>query len=139
MPDDSTAANGGASNATPNPEATVRAYLEALGAHDLDRCMGFFSSDAVIEMMNAKHVGSDEIAEWHRQRFEADLKFEKIQAVKVKGDMVVVDAAISTKRLKFYRLNSIAGRATVRVRDGLITESKLAMKSYNPIEALKFR
>jgi uncharacterized protein (TIGR02246 family) len=137
MPDEPTADGTPSANAT--PETTVRAYLDALSEHDLDRCMSFFSPDASIEMMNAKHVGRDEIAEWHRQRFEADLKFDKIQGVKVKGDTVVVDAAISTKRLKFYRLNSVNGRATVKVRDGVITESKLAMKSYNPIEALKFK
>src|SRR5881275_1428009 len=97
-------------SAIPSPvahETTVRAYLQALGEHDLDRCLSFFSPDAVIEMMNAKHIGHDAIAEWHRQRFEANLQFEKIQAVKVKGDTVVVDGSISTKRLKFYRLNSI--------------------------------
>jgi ketosteroid isomerase-like protein len=55
--------------------ATLKAIIEAFNAHDLDRIMGFFAEDCVLEMprgpdpWGARSVGTAAVREGLRSRF----------------------------------------------------------------------
>jgi uncharacterized protein (TIGR02246 family) len=117
-----------------DPKSVVTAYLDALREHNLERCMALYADDAVIEIMHNQHRGRQAIEEWHRERFAVELQLTKVDAVKAKGQTVVVDAAISTKRLRAWKIPAMSGRATFQLQDGMITELKLAGRGFNPFE-----
>jgi len=65
--------------------ATLKEILQAFNAHDLDRIMGFFAPDCVLEMprgpdpWGARYIGLDSVREGLRSRFSGlpDLRYEE--------------------------------------------------------------
>ncbi len=123
-------------NAEPvvDPEAVVRAYLEAFQARDLDRCLTFFSEDAVIDFQSGSYAGPKAIADWHRDRFAADLKVIRLDSIQVTGDSAIVDVVVSSKRLAAWKINALNARITVRFHEGKFQGGKMAPRMMNPID-----
>ena len=118
-------------------KALAQASLDAFDAQDLDRCLGFFSDDATIDFNKTVYNGRQAVADWHKDRFAANLKLVRLNNISVKGDTVVVDAVASSKRLAAWKLKSISGRVTMRFADGKITNGKLAARMSNPINMMR--
>jgi len=80
----------------PASVAALKALVDAFNAHDLDRIMGFFADDAVLEMPRGpepcgrRYVGKTAIREGLRGRFEGlpDVHYGK-DSHYVDGDMGV--------------------------------------------------
>jgi hypothetical protein len=116
-------------------EMRIRDFLGAVQDQDLERCMEFYADDASVSMLHATHTGRESIEEWHRERIAAGLEIVKINQVKVKRDTAVVDAVITSKRLRSLRIPSLRGTGTFKTEDGLIKQVSFKPKMYNPLEA----
>jgi hypothetical protein len=109
-------------------EGRVRAYLDAFHAREMDNCLGRFSDTAVIHFHNSTFNGLDAIVEWHRERFDADLRMERLEGVSIAGDTVTLEGSATSKRLRAWKLDSVSGTLEVRFKDDLIQELRFGMK-----------
>ena len=118
-------------------KALAEAYLDAFHKRDLERCVDFFTDDATIDFNMTAYKGRQAIVEWHKDRFEADLKMLRLNNITVKGDTVTVDGVATSKRLVAWKAKSIAGRVTMRFADGKIKSGKLSARMTNPLNMLR--
>jgi ketosteroid isomerase-like protein len=118
-------------------KALAEAYLDAFHERDLERCVEFFSDDAAIDFNMTAYKGRQAIIDWHKDRFEADLKMLRLNNISVKGDTVTVDGVATSKRLIAWKAKSIAGRVTMRFADGKIKSGKLSARMTNPLNMLR--
>jgi hypothetical protein len=118
-------------------EAVIHAYLKAFEARDLAGCVAFFHDDSVIDFQSGIYRGTKGITDWHKDRFSADLRVNRVESVTVNDNEVIVDATISSKRLAAWKLQSIGARITVQFRDGRIQHGKLAPRMMNPINLIR--
>jgi ketosteroid isomerase-like protein len=118
-------------------KALAEAYLDAFHKRDLERCVDFFSDDAAIDFNMTAYKGRQAIVDWHKDRFEADLKMLRLNSITVKGDTVTVDGVATSKRLVAWKAKSIAGRVTMRFVDGKIKSGKLSARMTNPLNMLR--
>jgi len=116
----------------PEIRTLIESYLDAFAVRDLDRCVDSFRSDASLEWMMGVYGDRNSIEEWHKDRFEADLKILKVESIEVEDSTVTVDVVVNSKRLAAWRLPSLSGRVTVEFLDGKIHRLKFAAKSINP-------
>jgi len=124
-----------AGTADVDPATTIRAYLEAFGARDVSRCVDFFAGDARVKFMAAEYEGREAIEEWHRDRFDADLQVLKVDAIRAKGNQILVDAVVTSKKLRTWRIKSLSGRVTFLFDQGRIKETTFGLRAYNPFES----
>ena len=118
-------------------KALAEAYLDAFHKRDLERCVEFFSEDATIDFNMTAYKGRQAVIDWHKDRFEADLKMLRLNNITVKGDTVTVDGVATSKRLVAWKAKSIAGRVTMRFVDGKIKSGKLSARMTNPLNMLR--
>jgi ketosteroid isomerase-like protein len=118
-------------------KALAESYLDAFHKRELDRCVDFFSDDATIDFNMTAYKGRQAIIDWHKDRFEADLKMLRLNNITVKGDTVTVDGVATSKRLVAWKAKSIAGRVTMRFADGKIKSGKLSARMTNPLNMLR--
>jgi len=115
----------------------AQSYLDAFHARDMDRCLNFFADDATVDFNKTIYSGKQGIADWHKDRFEAELKLVKMNTISVNGDTVVVDGAVTSKRLAAWRLKSLSGRVTMKFENGKIKYGKLAPRMTNPFNMMR--
>ncbi len=115
-------------------EEDVRAYLKALEERDLDKCVSFFSDDAVINFMEGLYQGLDHIRKWHEDRFQANLRITEVEDIQIEGDSITVYAVIQSDRLLEWKIPHLSGYATARFRDGKIQELRFGLNVTNPLE-----
>lgn len=115
----------------------AQSYLDAFHAHDMDRCLDFFADDATVDFNKTMYSGKQGITDWHKDRFDADLKMVKMNSITVKDDTVVVDGAVTSKRLAAWRLKSLSGRVTMKFENGKIKYGKLAPRMTNPFNMMR--
>src|SRR5438105_2435465 len=101
----------------------ARDYLSAFADRNLDNCLTFFGDDAVIVLVK-RFVGRQAIADWHRQRFSAEVRILNVNGINANGDVVTVDAVITSKRVRGMK---IRGQAVLRFADGKIHEMGFRM------------
>ncbi len=119
-------------------KAKAEAYLDAFHKRELDRCVDFFSDDATIDFNMTAYKGRQAIIDWHKDRFEADLKMLRLNNIAVKNDTVTIDGVATSKRLVAWKAKSIAGRVTMRFgADGKIKTGKLSARMTNPLNMLR--
>lgn len=118
-------------------KSLAQAYLDAFHARDMERCLSFFSDDASIDFNKTMYTGKQGLIDWHKDRFEADLKMVKMNSITVNGDTVVVDGAVTSKRLAAWRLKSLSGRVTMKFENGKIKYGKLAPRMTNPFNMMR--
>src|SRR6266567_2502922 len=94
-------------------KALTQAYLDAFHARNLDRCLELFTDDPVIDFNKTMYNGRKAVTDWHKDRFEADLKLVKTNSITEEGDTVVVDGAVASKRLAAWRVKAVSGRVTM--------------------------
>ncbi len=124
-------------SATPtdeSPEAVVRGYLQAFSDRDIARSVDYYADDATVSFMTGVFKGRKAIEEWHKERFAANLQITKLGQIKASGQTVTVDATITSDRLKQWKITTIAGKATFKVQQGKIKETKLNPRLANPFE-----
>jgi limonene-1,2-epoxide hydrolase len=104
------------------PEATIRAYLQAVAGWDVVRCVAFFADDARIELPPGVFEGKQAIAEFHRERFAAELKLVRIGAIRATGDTVHVEAVVTSKLIRAVKIGALPVRGAFRVEHDKIKE-----------------
>ena len=120
--------------ATTDAQAFVQAYLDAFAARDVARCLDFYAPDAEVKFVSGVYAGRTALEEWHKERFAADLTILRVDSVTVDGDEVTIDLMLASNRLKFFRINSLAARATVRLENGLIRHAHFGPRFTDPFE-----
>ncbi len=118
-------------------KALAQSYLDAFHAHDLDRCMEFFTDDSTVDFNMTVYKGRQAISDWHKDRFAAELKMVKMNSVTVDGDTVTVDGAVASKRLAAWRVKALSGRVTMKFEDGKIKAGKLSPRMTNPFNMIR--
>ena len=81
----------------------VNAYLDAFRAHDLASCLEFFADDAIVRFLDKRFRGRREIAEWHRQRFDAGVRLTDVKVAEPTGKCVDVDIKGDSKVVRSWR------------------------------------
>jgi|SRR5277367_1803809 len=109
-------------------EAITREYLSAFDARDVDKCVGFFAEDGVVDFQDVEYEGRQALAEWHQERFAANLRLNKIENVRTKGETVIVDAVASSDRLKAWKINSLKSRIEAKFTGDKIQHAKLTAR-----------
>jgi len=109
-------------------ETQARAYLEAFEARDIVRCMTFYDDDASVSFVQSDYKGKEQIEEWHKARFAADLRIVGLEKLTVEGNTVVMAAVVTSKRLKAWKLNTIRGTVTTLFEGSKIKDLKFGMQ-----------
>ena len=109
-------------------ETKARAYLKAFETRDLALCMDYFTDTSVVNFVNSVYRGRQEIEEWHKARFAADLRMVRMGKVTIDGNTVVLEAIVTSKRLKAWKINTISGSVTACFDGEKITEVKFGAK-----------
>ena len=107
-------------------ESIIQSYLKSFESKDVTGCVDFFAEDGLIHFQTGTFRGKESIERWHADRFEADAKIENVESMRINGDTVVIDAAVSSKQLAAWRIRSVRGRLTVRFQNGKIKEFELS-------------
>ena len=115
-------------------EQLVKSYLKALEGRDMDTCMSFFAAGAVIHFMEGVYQGEQDIRQWHKDRFEAELQINEIEGIQHQGDTITVQAVISSNRLRAWKIRQLSGYARARIQDGKIQELTFGPSVTNPLE-----
>ena len=127
--------NGGVGVGEPAAlQTAVEGYLAALSAHQLEKCVSFYADDATINFQSGIFQGREAITEWHKERFAASFEVLDVDRLTVTGDTVVVEAAITSARLRAWKVKRLSGKATLVFEHGRIKEARLAPRTYNPFE-----
>ncbi len=115
----------------------VQTYLDAFNARDLDRCVSLFDENAALEFGPSTFQGAKAINDWHRTRFAADLKVDRVDGIETDGDKVNISGVVSSKRLKTWRIGTLTVKATIQVRDSKIVDMRFNARIPTPYEALR--
>lgn len=115
-------------------EAEVRSYLQAVEEHDLERCMELYTDDPTIRFMTGTYQGKQAATDFHKDRFKANARVTRTDNISVQGDQVVIDAVVTSDRLKAWRINTLKGKGTFQFEDGKIKEARFALTGANALE-----
>lgn len=113
-------------------QAIARAYLQAFEERDVDGCMAFFADTATISFYFGQYSGSEEIRQWHIDRFAAEAHMLGLERIVAQGDSVVVDGIATSKRLKAWRIGKLAGSLTLQFDRQKIAEAKYVVRFTSP-------
>lgn len=109
-------------------EQVIRGYLVALADKDLSGCVDLYTDDAVIHFMNGIYKGRKSVEEWHRDRFAANLHVLQIDEIQTTDNTVVVDAVVTSDRIKGWQVNGFPGRMTFLFEGELIAEARHGLR-----------
>lgn len=113
-------------------EQQLQDYLQALVAQDVQKCLTFYTEDAVIHFMTKQFQGIRQITEWHQERFKNQLKTESVENFKVNGNQLSVEMVVTSKRLKAWRINTVLGKGTFQFNaEGKIVDARFALATPN--------
>jgi len=115
-------------------EEVARDYLGAFDARDLTRCVDFFAEDATLAWQAGVYRGRPAIEEWHKDRFQADLRLVRVDGIGVEGNVVTVDGVATSKRLRAWRIGSLGGRVIFIFDEDKIRDTKFTVRVTNPLE-----
>jgi ketosteroid isomerase-like protein len=118
-------------------EATAREYLGAFEGKDLARCVSLFAEDAVIDFQGSRFDGAQAIEDWHKERFSANLKVNRVETLEQQGDSVVADVVVSSDRLAAWNVKTLKGRITLYFEGGKVKQMKLAARMTNIFDILR--
>jgi len=105
-----------------DPRTVVEGYLQAFEARDLPRCIEFYDDDASLTFGPGLFQGKQAIEQWHKDRFAADMRILELEDIEVQADTVTVRGVVTSKKLKLFKVSSLGGIGTFRVRQGKIKE-----------------
>ncbi len=107
--------------ATAEDVEIVQRYVDAFSRKDLESCLQFFADDALVKFLAKRFQGKSAIAEWHRERFDADAKILDVGSIEAIGDAVVAELTATSKLVRRWRVN-LGGQAVIRMEDSKIQE-----------------
>ena len=110
---------------TQNPQALVEAYREAFDRKDVDACVRFFADDAVLKFLFGTFQGRKHIEDWHRDRFAAEVQILRVDDLTVEGNRVVLNAIVTSRKLKRFRMDEVKGTGIFEIHDGRFREVQL--------------
>ena len=119
---------------TRDVEALVQAYLEALRARDVVRCVDFFAEDAIIRMPSKVYQGKESIEKFHRARFAVNFRVSQVDGIKVQDERAIIDAVVSSDKLRAWDIRTVGGRATLVLEQGKIKNIKFGLRLTNPFK-----
>ena len=109
-------------------ETIIRDYLDAFEARDLTRCVDFYNDDATLTFQTGVYRGRQAIERWHRDRFAADLRILEVDDTQIGPDEATVDATISSKKLRAWKINSLGSSLRFEFEAGKITSAKFGIR-----------
>src|SRR5271170_1296129 len=109
-------------------ETRARAYLKAFEARDIAECMTYYADDSCLSFVQSDYKGKEQIEEWHKARFAADLRVVRLEKLTVEGNTVILAAVVTSKRLKAWKLNTVRGTVTTLFEGSKIKDLKLRMR-----------
>lgn len=115
-------------------QAVVRTYLQAFEERDLSKCVDFYADDATIHFHVGIFRGRQAIEEWHEERFAADLRVVRVNGITVQDDTAILEAVVTSNRLRAWKINRLAGKATFLFGQGKVQEVRFTARMYNPLE-----
>jgi len=113
---------------TTDLETQARAYLKAFEARDIDQCMTFYDDNASLSFVQSDFKGKEQIQEWHKARFAADLRIVRLEKLTVDGNTVVLAVAVTSKRIQAWKLNTVRGTVTTQFEGSKIKDLKFGMR-----------
>jgi hypothetical protein len=119
------------------PEQLTQRYLAAFEARDIGQCLEFFDESSVIDFQTGVYKGLKSIEGWHKDRFAANLRLERIDSLRVSGESVTVEAIVSSDRLLAWKIKSVAGRLVIKYDSVKIRHAKLTPRMNNPINSIR--
>jgi hypothetical protein len=118
-------------------EAVARAYLEAFAGRDLERCVDFYADDATIDFKISTFRGRRGIEAWHRDRFAANLRVERLESLRASAEEVVVDVVAASDRLAAWKIPELSARITLSFDGGRISLARFAPRMMSPIDMIR--
>ena len=115
----------------------VKEYLDAFETRDLERCISYIAPDTTIHFMEGIFQGEEAIRQWHKDRFEADMRIQEIEDIQIQADTVTVNAVIRSNRLRTWNIPHLTGYARAKVHNGKIKELSfglIGLYATNPAE-----
>lgn len=110
----------------------IESYLEAFESRDLAKCLDYYTEDAALDFQLGSYLGREQIKEWHKERFAADLKLIRVDEIQIQGETLVVEFILSSNRLKEWKIDSLNAKATFVFQQGKIKEAKFGLGMNNP-------
>jgi hypothetical protein len=105
-----------------NLTALVQAYLAAFDERNLHACLEFYAENATLTFFNSSYQGKQAIASWHQDRFAADLRLLSLDSIQVDSHSVIIEATVTSKRLRAWMQPTINGSAVFAFANGKIAE-----------------
>ena len=121
----------------PDYTARVREYVEALNQHDLEKCLDFYTPDAVIHFQPGVFRNRGAVEEWHKGRFKAELEIVDVKSIEaVDPHTVVLSGSATSKRLRRWKINQLQGTATFEFDPAAdkVRELRFALSGQNFLE-----
>jgi hypothetical protein len=118
-------------------ESIAKTYMDAFAARDLAKCVGLFAPDANLDFQGSAFSGAQAVEDWHKERFEANLKVNRLEALTRKEDSVTADVVVSSDRLAAWKVKSLKGRIVLRFEGGKIKDMKLEARMTNIFDILR--
>lgn len=115
-------------------EELARAYLDAFEKRDLETCLGFYTPESVIHFGPGVYAGAKSIEDWHRERFDADLRITHYDQAKLKGNTVSARVIAVSEKIKAWGLDSIQATLSLSFEGNKVKEARFDMLDSNPLE-----
>lgn len=100
----------------------VEDYLQAFDTRDISKCLEFYHEDATLRFGPGLFQGRQSIEQWHKARFAADMRIIELEEIEVLNNTVVVQGVVTSKRLKAFKIGTLAGRGTFVFQQDRIKE-----------------
>lgn len=105
------------------------AYLAAFESRALPACLACFADSSLIEFGPSQYASLDAIERWHRERWSANMKLLRIDGLSERDGLITIEGAVTSDRLKTWRLTALPVRAKFRIRDGKIAEARFGLRT----------
>ena len=116
---------------------TIHAYLDAFARRDLDQCLEFYAESSILNFQSGLYEGKPSIADWHKDRFEVDLRVLTLDRMVVEDDSARVDVTVSSKRLQAWKIGSVSATIALEFQDGKIKAVQFSPRLVNPIDLIR--
>jgi len=99
-------------------------YIEAFEARDLERCLAFFHEDARLQFATGHFPGIKQIED----RFKGGMRLVQIEDMEFQGNTLIVDAVVTSPRLKLVRIKDLRGTGTFVIEEGKFKEYRMELR-----------
>ncbi len=115
-------------------EELARAYHDAFEKRDFDACIDLYMPDSVIHFGPGSYAGMKNIEEWHRERFDADLRLTSLDETRLEGNTVSARVIAVSDKIKAWGLDSIQATLSLVFKGKKIKEARFDLLDSNTLE-----